>query len=341
MLAELIDAANPRNDPARNVGHDIIATPSCVEGAIATDRVPRVVIAHALNVALFMDLLQRVPSGRSYVDTQTATGRQIVLDHGAVRTVAWPAASAVPPGVEQVSRVLKPLGYSKRETYRLERLRMTGYSYAHDDDPDEVGQWFVSEFHPDEFSPEFRGAVERVIGSSADPIDAAAARRLEELLSERSLEVGDAHALIPVLFSCFNRLHEHPFESDYELLVAESAEMAWIATEGTTFNHATDRVEDVANTADSERLAGRPIKDSIEVSGSGRVRQTAHHATLVKRSFRTSEGANIERNVPGSFFEFIDRQQLPDGSGIDLAFDASNAQGIFKMTAASDDREIK
>ena len=337
MLAELIDAADTRNNPAPNVGHNIVATPFGVENTFATDRVPRVVIAHALNVALFMDLLRRVPSGRTYVNTQTSADRQIVLDHGAVRTVAWPTASAVPPGVEQVSRVLEPLGYSRRETYPLTHLRMTGYSYAHDDLSDEVSQWFVSELHPDDFSLEFRSTVERVIGSSVDPIDEPAASHLDELVDERSLMMKDALALMPVLFSCFDRLHERPLKSDYDLLIAESAEMAWISTEGTTFNHATDRVHDVVATADTERDAGRPIKDTVEVSGSGRVRQTAHRATLVKRSFRTTEGAIVEREVPGSFFEFIDRQPLPDGSGIDLAFDASNAQGIFKMTATPDE----
>jgi hypothetical protein len=337
MLAELIEAADARTDLAVSAIHNAVATPLGVEDAFASGRVPRVVIAHALNVALFMDLCRRVPSGQTYVDTQTSADRQIILDHGAVRTVAWPTVSTVPPGIEQVSRVLEPLGYSKRETYTLTHLRMTGYSYAHDDLSDDVGQWFVSELHPDEFSSEFRSAVERVIGSSVDPIDSAATLHLEELVSERSLTVGDALALMPVLFSCFNRLHDRPLESDYNLLAAESAEMAWITTEGTTFNHATDRVDDVAATADSERSVGRPIKDAIEVSGSGRVRQTAHRATVVERLFRSSEGAIVARNVPGSFFEFIDRQPLADGSGVDLAFDASNAQGIFKMTAASDE----
>jgi hypothetical protein len=216
---------------------------------------------------------------------------------------------------------------------------MTGYSYAHDDLSDDVSQWFVSELHPDEFSSEFGRAVERVIGTSIDPIDRATTERLDELAKERSLAENEAVALMPVLFSCFSRLHEAPLETDYELLRSESAEMAWIATEGTAFNHATDRVEDVAATADSERAAGRPIKDTVEVSVSGRVRQTAHRATLVDRSFRTSEGSTVSRQVPGSFFEFIDRQPLPDGSGIDLAFDASNAQGIFAMTKSPIDQD--
>lgn len=336
MLAELVQAADPQT--SANVRAEIVATPFTHAEAAKTGRVPRVVIAHALNVALFNDLLRRVPSGKAYVSTQTAIGRQIVLDHGAVRTVAWPTTSPVPAGVEQVSRVLEPLGYSRRATYPLTRLRMTGYSFAHDDLSDDVSQWFVSEFHPDEFSPEFQHAVERVLGTSNDPLDAETNRLLDELASARSLADRDAIDLMPVLFSCFDRLHEDPLDSDYDLLRSESAEMAWIATEGTAFNHATDRVANVEATADSERATGRPIKDKVEVSDSGRVRQTAHRATLVDREFRTAEGARTTRSVPGSFFEFIDRQWLPDGSGLDLAFDPSNAQGIFKMTASDGDR---
>jgi len=339
MLAELIEACNPLSGHLQDNRADVVATPFDQTRVTPDDRTPRVVIAQALNVALFADLLRRVPSGQAYVSTQIAAGRQIILDHGAVRTVAWPTASAVPPGAEQVSRVLVPLGYSRRETYPLTRLRMTGYSYAHDDLSDDVSQWFVSELHPDDFSPEFQQAVERVIGSSVDPIDNETARRLDELTAERSLATDDAIALMPALFSCFDRMHEGPLDTDYELLRSESAEMAWIATEGTAFNHATDRVDDVAATAESERVAGRPIKNTVEVSGTGRVRQTAHRATLVDRLFRTSEGSTISRLVPGSFFEFIDRQPLPDGSGIDLAFDAANAQGIFKMTSSKIDQD--
>jgi hypothetical protein len=43
--------------------------------------------------------------------------------------------------------------------------------------------------------------------------------------------------------------------------------------------------------------------------------------------------------VPGSFYEFIQRERLRDlVTGVprlDLAFDSGNAQGIFKMTAAA------
>ena len=112
--------------------------------------------------------------------------------------------------------------------------------------------------------------------------------------------------------------------------------MAWIATEGNAFNHATDRVDDVFAVADAQRALGRPIKDAVEISKSGRVRQTAFRADPVRRVFIDADGAQIQRDVPGSFYEFITRLPLPEEDGkqkLDLSFDSSNAQAIFKMTA--------
>ncbi len=145
-----------------------------------------------------------------------------------------------------------------------------------------------------------------------------------------------------MLVSCFGRQHAEPDLADYQALLAESEEAAWISTEGTVCNHMTDRVADVAAVADAERAAGRPIKDTVEVSGSGRIRQTAHRAPRVTRSFGAGsgagvggvgrEGGRVTLEVPGSFFELITRDAMPDGSGPDLAFDAANAQQIFAMT---------
>ena len=66
-------------------------------------------------------------------------------------------------------------------------------------------------------------------------------------------------------------------------------------------------------TAAAEREAGRSIKDKVEVSASGRVRQTALRAAEVRRSFRAEDGTLVARTVPGSFFEFITRRVDADG----------------------------
>jgi hypothetical protein len=297
--------------------------------------VPRAEIALALHVVLLADLCERVPSARAYVDDAVAAGRPVVLDHAAVRTVAWPCGD-LPPGREQVTRLLGPLGYRRHASYPLERIRMTGHAYAHLDHPEVVPQWFVSELHPDLLSPAAQAVVTAVLEGSTDPVDEATAARLAALAADRDLPLTDAVALLDVLRRCFDRQHPLPTDRDYDLLRSESPEMAWIATEGTSCNHCTDRVDDVEAVSASERDAGRPIKDTVEVSASGRVRQTAHRAATVVRPLATVEGDVVEREVPGSFFEVISRDRLPDGS-LDLAFDAANATGIFAMTRAPAD----
>jgi hypothetical protein len=215
---------------------------------------------------------------------------------------------------------------------------MTGRAWAHDDAPDEIAQFFVSELHPERFSAEFQQAVTNVIGASRDPLTPRAIGQLWELERDGVLPLDAAYELLPVIVGAFARQHDMPREADYEVLLKESAEMAWIATEGNAFNHATDRVADVFQLSDDEKAKGRPMKPEVERSRSGRVFQTAYRADLVQREFRAADGGIVTREVPGSFYEFITRKRTFDQDSrrweTDLRFDAGNAQGIFKMTAS-------
>jgi hypothetical protein len=296
--------------------------------------ISRAGIAQALNMMLFEDLLERVPDARSYAEDCLREGRKIMHDHGAVRTVAFQGMGALPAGEEAITRVLRPLGYALNGTYPLERLKMTGRSHAQVEYPEELAQFFVSELHPDRFSAEFQAAVARVTSTSRDPLTAEAKSLLNELEQSRSLSIDKAAKLLPVLAQCFSRQHDEAALADYEILLKESPEMAWISTEGNAFNHATDRVADVDQLAADQKHIGRPMKATVETSQSGRVRQTAFLAARVNRRFRAADGSLIEKEVPGSFYEFITRLPLPAEDGkLDLSFDSSNAQAIFKMTA--------
>jgi hypothetical protein len=266
-----------------------------------------------------------------------ASGGSVYFDHGALRTVRWAHNGALPPGEAAFARILRPLGFRLNGRYPLDKLGMTGRAYAHEDAPDEIAQFFVSELHPERFSEAFQAAVTRVVGSSRDPLTPAAVAQLWELEREGSLPIETAHALLPVIVGAFDRQHDLPHLADYEALLQESAEMAWIATEGNAFNHATDRVEDVFKLSDDEKAKGRPMKPEVERSRSGRVFQTAYRADVVERAFRDTDGKTVTRLVPGSFYEFITRKRTFDQRSrswvTDLRFDAGNAQGIFKMTA--------
>lgn len=299
-------------------------------------RVSRAVLAQALNMLLFEDLLKRVPSAAKYVQLCLDQKRTIMHDHGAVRTVALEGMGALPSGQEAITRVLRPLGYRLNGVYPLERLRMTGRSHAQADYPEDIAQFFISELHPERFSHTFQQAVRRVTASSVDPITPEGAALLETLEKTGSLSLEEAQSLLPVLVSVFDRHHAEPALADYQALLAESPEMAWISTEGNAFNHATDRVPDVDALSAELKALHMPIKEKVETSQSGRVRQTALNAARVQRNFRTTDGTSIPREVPGSFYEFITRLRMPTKNGkspLDLSFDSGNAQAIFKMTA--------
>jgi len=297
--------------------------------------VSRAAFAMALNAALFHGLLQRVPTGAAYVADLRAAGGQVLLDHGALRTVRFAdePTGAEPPGYLAFARILEPLGYELAGLYPLEQLKMTGRAFRHRDHPEDLPQFFVSELHVDRFSPSFQAAAHRVFGSTRDPLDATAVAALDAFARDGGCDVALAKRALPVLAAAFGRWHEAPSLLAYEVLLAESPEAAWIATEGFAFNHATDRVADVEALAVAQRALGRPIKEAVECSKSGRVRQTAFVADPVERMFPDGERA-VRRLVPGSFYEFITRARGEDGA-LDLAFDSANAQGIFKMTAAA------
>ena len=300
----------------------------------ARDAVSRAELALALAGLLFEDVQRRVPMARAYVEDSAHAGRRLTFDHGALRTVASDCGS-LPSGAEAFARILEPLGYRRVGTYDLSKIHMTGFSYCHEDLPEAIPQYFVSELHPGRFSDDFQAAAARVVGESQDPLTLEAKDILARLSSAEEIAMGDARRVLPELFAAFDRQHKEPTLEDYETLLAESAEMAWISTEGNAFNHATDRVEDVFAVAEGQKALGRPIKKAVEVSRNGNVMQTAFRAAMTERLFRSAAGHMVVREVPGSFHEFITRKTLPSGK-LDLTFDAGNATSIFKMTSGAD-----
>jgi hypothetical protein len=292
-------------------------------------------LAQALNMALFSDLLSRVPEGAAYVEDAIRIGRKISFDHGALRTVVADNGP-LPVGHLAFDRILRPLGFVIGGLYPLPRLKMTGHVYTHGDFAAEIAQFFVSELHVDQFSPAFQEVAAKVVGTSRDPLTATSKTLLAKLSEQEVLSVDDAHLLLPNLVACFARQHAEVSRADYEALLRESVEMAWISTEGNAYNHVTDRVADVFELTREQKALGRSIKESVEVSANGRVRQTAFRAAQVERQMVDAEGRLVTYGVPGSFYEFISRDAyLDEASGkwtLDLTFDSSNATGIFKMT---------
>ncbi|KQM67859.1 calmodulin-binding protein [Sphingomonas sp. Leaf17] len=322
---------------ANHILRRIAADAAIGAGPQVAATVSRAVFAQAMNAALFADLLDRVPSARFYVEDVLASGAAVRFDHGALRTVRLPsgATGALPAGEQAFRRILEPLGYRVADVYPLPKLRMTGHAFRHLDHPETIPQFFVSELDVSAFDPAFGAAATRTFGTSRDPLTADHLALLARFETTGTAPFDDAVAGLSGIVAAFACQHDTPAAHDYDILRAASAEAAWIATEGNSFNHVTDRVEDVEALADRQRAMGRPVKDTVEVSASGRVRQTAYRADAVTRRFRHDDGTIEERVVPGSFYEFISRDIDPDTGLLDLRFDSANATGIFAMTTAA------
>ncbi len=291
-------------------------------------------IAQTLNMLLFEDLLKRVPEADQYAKEQLAIGRQIFFDHGALRTLACDMEK-LPSGKQAFARIFEALGYEENGRYPLDSLNMCGFVYTHRQFPEQIAQYFVSELYPERFSDQFQSAVHSLVYESRDPLSDTSKQSLQRLSEEGALDFESTRMLLQNLPTCFERQHSPPSIDQYRIFLAESAEMAWISTEGNAFNHATDRVDDLDKLEHEERSKGRPMKPVIEVGKHANIRQTAYRASVVQRPF--TDGQHIlERSVPGSFFEFIERGKVLDPdtgeTRMDLRFDSRNAQGIFTMT---------
>jgi hypothetical protein len=293
----------------------------------------RAQVAMALNIALFLDLLDRVPTAARYVERMRDAGEAIVLDHGALRTIDG-ETGALPSGHGAFLRFLAPLGYEVAGLYPLPKLTMTGRAYVHVDLPEAVPQFFVSELHADQLPEATRGAMASVFGASVDPLGAVVTPLLGALARDGNCALADGVTIVKAALRAFDRQHPAPKLADYEALLAHSKEAAWIATEGNAFNHATTRVADVEAHAEELKTAGFPLKPTVEVSRNGRVRQTAVLADKVARPFVLADGTEVFREVPGSFYEFISRDTDPATGTLDLTFDSGNATGIFAVTQA-------
>ena len=176
-----------------------------------------------------------------------AGGGRILFDHGALRTIRFPVGptGGLPAGHEAFARILAPLGYHVAGVYPLPALKMTGHAYCHRDMPEAIPQYFVSELHVERFDDTFGAAARRVFGGSRDPLGPEEAALLHDFSRHGSVPFAQALAMLPRIAAAFERHHGTVRVSDYETLLARSAEAGWIATGGNAFNHATDRVADV------------------------------------------------------------------------------------------------
>ncbi len=169
-----------------------------------------------------------------------------------------------------MARLLRPLGYESA----------ADGLWHHLDLPADIPRYLVDEIPADAFSERFTAAAAQVLRSSRDPLTGLAQVHLDRLAADGRLPRNAAESLLGELVACFARHHGTPSLADYEILLAESEAMAWIATDGTTWHHAAVVVDDAAPSQHLE-------------------------PATVERSFKVGERATVVRTVPGSSLELV------------------------------------
>lgn len=230
-------------------------------------------------------------------------GETIVNDHIAFRTFQDPRI-----GIDQLAIPFLEAGYQAADEYHFEAKKLFARHFQHSDPA--LPKVFISELLLDEFSGEFREAIQKMldqlpdIGSLTQPLCAA------------------------------GRLWEVPY-ADYEMLSKNSEYAAWMAAHGFCANHFTvfvnalktiDSLQSLNALLVEEGFAlnqeGGAIKGSPEVF----LEQSSTIASVVDVPFKDGVHA-----VPGCYYEFARRYPLPNGILFE-GFVAKSADKIFEST---------
>ena len=130
-----------------------------------------------------------MPEAQQYTEEAIQTNTRVIFDHGALRTVACPVARF--PPVKRRSLEFKPWAMCWLESI-LDPSENDRSRLEHHDFPETIAQFFVSELHPEQFSPVFQTAVTRVLSESVDPLGPHDLSRLQNL-SETAVCPGTTH----------------------------------------------------------------------------------------------------------------------------------------------------
>ena len=280
-----------------------------------TGPVPRGVLAMAMDLLLFEDLLRRVPASALYVQQQVREGRKIVYDHGALRTVLAPSG-ALPQGHLAFARILEPLGYQVNGIYPLELpghdrpgLRPSGPARGHPPVLRERAPSRAVLRRPSRRSRPGSCASAKDPLPCLDPADPGRAA-----VPPGTLPTNRRGGSCPTWWPASTGSMRRPPWPTTRPSWRKAPRWPGSPRRGTPSTTPRTGYRTWWRCPAAQKALGRPMKDEVEVSTSGRVLQTAYKAAQVERAFVEPDGRLVLRTVPGSFFEFITRKPEAGGS---------------------------
>lgn len=193
--------------------------------------VSRAELAQAFATALFHGLETRLsPDDSQWWDTPHGPLR-VLPKAIEIPVVRWKSGHLSDAG-KAFTRLLGPLGYLPDATILSEYRGVIRKVYRHIDAPEQITQLHVCEVRPLTVSEEFALAVDRIVSRASDRLAPQAVGLLNNVWSSGGLPLDDAKVLLQQLVASLGRSHPTPVYEDYRVVMAESPEMAWIATEG-------------------------------------------------------------------------------------------------------------
>lgn len=258
-----------------------------------------------------IDLLERLWTDFKQINPQAAAihqmledrGETVVNDHIAFRTFADPRI-----GIEILERPFVKNGYVAKDEYRFDVKKLVARHYEHPDP--QLPRIFISELMVRDFSCD----LQRVVNDLIEEVPA-------EMLDDP--------------FLCASgRLWNLPIKT-YEALALESEYAGWMAAFGFRANHFTvlvNALKTVSSLAELNQLVrdlGFPLnEEGGEIKGTpeDRLEQSSTLASQVDVEF--SDGV---LRIPGCYYEFARRYEMPDGT-LFSGFVPKSADKIFQST---------
>jgi len=258
---------------------------------------------NTLFSSLWQDYITRLSPSADQVHQLLSSGGDIVNDHIALRTFNLPKV-----GLSTLAAPFLAIGYKPCDEYEFIAKKLKAQHFEHPDP--NAPLVFISELLVEKLSDDAQTIIKSLV------------------------EQVPAHYFATRDFLSSGRPWSLSFD-EYKVLAKESEYASWLAAHGYGANHFTvyvnqlDGFDDVVDVNQHLRNAGFSINEvGGEVKGSPEVCLEQSSTMADKVMVKFSDG---EFEIPGGFYEFAKRYELPNGE-LYKGFVAASADKIFEST---------
>tara|TARA_B100001248_G_scaffold39480_1_gene25243 strand:- start:224 stop:1015 length:792 start_codon:yes stop_codon:yes gene_type:complete len=251
---------------------------------------------------LWKDYTTLNPSTEEIYNALKAKGNDIINDHVAFRTFEGKY------GIEHFAQAFLALGYEAKGEYTFTEKRLFARHYEHENH--DLPKIFISELKTKEFSP-----------------------FLQDIVSKATASISSEQAAAEDFF-----LLGRPWPAKhaiYQELIKESEYAAWLYAFGFRANHFTVNVNRLNTFTELVELNNFIESIGFELNDSGGKIKGSPQDYLEQSSTKAKKIAvafeDGEYEIPGCYYEFAKRYELPEG-GLYQGFVAKSADKIFEST---------